>query len=72
MTAISVNPYFRSKSAKHDVTLTSFVVEYDILHFKILTQCVKLLGERVRTFGGDTCIGLEDIARKRKGGGGSK
>ena len=27
-----------------------------------------MLGERVRKFGGDTCIGLEDIARKREGG----
>ena len=25
--AIPVNPYFRSKSAEHDVTLTSFVAE---------------------------------------------
>ena len=27
MAAILVNPYFRSKSAEHDVTLTSFVAE---------------------------------------------
>ena len=34
----------------------------------MLTQCVKLFGEREHCkFGGDTCIGLEDIARKREG-----
>ena len=42
---------------------------YDTLNFKILTQCVKLLGEREYCkFGGDICIGLEDIGRKREGG----
>ena len=47
MAAIPVNPYFRSKSAEHDVTLTSLVTKLYTLDFKILRQCVKLLGERV-------------------------
>ena len=36
----------------------------------MLSECVKLLGERGYCkckFGGDTCIGLEDIARKQEG-----
>ena len=39
------------------------------MDFKILTQCVKLLGEREYCkFGGDISIGLEAIVRKREGG----
>ena len=41
---------------------------YDTLDFKILTQCVKMLGERVLQACGDTCSGIEDIARKGEGG----
>ena len=47
MAVVPVNPYFRSKSAEHDVTLTSFVAELWYSGLKILTQCVKLLEERV-------------------------
>ena len=68
MAVIPVNPYFLSKSAEHDVTQRHLWPDYDTLDFKILTQCVKLLGERVLQSGGDTWIGLEDIARKREGG----
>ena len=57
MTVIPVKPYFLLKYAEHDVTLTSFVAEL---------QRVKLLQKSVLKFGGDTCIGLENIARKRE------
>ena len=44
-------------------------LNYNTLDFKIFTQCENCWERGYCKFGGDTCIGLEDIARKREGGG---
>ena len=46
MAAIPVNPYFQSKSAEHDVTLTSLVVKlyYDTLDLIFFNTMCKIVG----------------------------
>ena len=68
MTAFPANPYFRSKSAEHDVTLTSFTADLSKLGRYNLHNLCKILQEGYIKFCDRASNGLGDMAKKKREG----